>query len=65
MRIPQTVSGFGIMSSTELAYAQLKARAGFLIYSNAEFKGKDLTIVSGIQERISKYLSTKSVDDSF
>ena len=44
----------------ELAYEQLKTRAGILIYSNAEFKGNDLTIVSGMHERISKRLLTKN-----
>ena len=57
MRIPQSVK--------ELAYEQLKARAGTRIYSNAEFKGKDLTIVSGIHGQISKRLLTKSVDVTF
>ena len=51
-RIPQTVSGFRILFITELAYEQLKARAGFLIYSNAELKGQELTIDSGIHEQI-------------
>ena len=53
-RIPQTK---WIHSSvfTELANKQLKARAGFLIYSNAGFKVKVLTIVSGIHEQISKH----------
>ena len=64
-RIPQSVSGFRISSYTELAYEQLKAIAGVLIYSNAEFNGKDLTIVSGIHEQISKYLLTKLADVSF
>ena len=36
---------------------QLKARAGIFIYSNAELKRKDLTIVSGIYEQISKHLN--------
>ena len=61
--IPQTASGFRILFITELAYEQLKARAGFLIYSNAEFKGKDLT--NGIHEQNSKHLLTKSVDVTF
>ena len=64
-RNPQTVSGLGILFITELAYKQLKARAGILIYSNAEFKGKDLTIVSGNHEQVSKHLLTKSVDVTF
>ena len=61
-RIPQTVSGFRVLFITEHAYEQLKARARILINSNAEFKGKDLTIVSGIHEQISKQLLTKSAD---
>ena len=40
-RIPQTVCGFRILFITELACEQLKARAGTLIYSNAEIKGND------------------------
>ena len=64
-RIPHTVSEFRILSITELAHEQLKARAGVLIYSNAEFKGKVLTIVSRIHEQISKHLLTKLVDVSF
>ena len=55
-RIPQTVRGFRILFNTELAYEQLKAGAAILIYSNADFKGKNLTIVSGIHEQISKQL---------
>ena len=50
-RIPQNVIGFIILFITELAYEQLKARAGILIYSYAKFKSKDLTIVSGIHEQ--------------
>ena len=46
------VSGFRILFVTELAYKQLKARDGILIYSNAETKGKSLTIVSGIHEQM-------------
>ena len=57
-RIPQTVNGFRVLFITELAYEQLKARAGIIIYGNAEFKGKDLTIVSGIHEQISNHLLT-------
>ena len=53
------------LSVTEIAYAQWKARARILIYSKAEFKGKDLTIVSGIHEQISEHLLTKSVDNTF
>ena len=64
-RIPQTLSGFRILFITELAYEQLKARAGTIIYGNAELEGKDLIIVSGIHEPISKHLLTKSVDDTF
>ena len=56
MRIPQTVSGFRILFITELAYEQVKARAAIFIYSDAEFKGKDLTLVSGIHKQISKHL---------
>ena len=65
MRILQTVSGFRILLITYLAYRQLKARAGILIYSNAEFKGKDLIVVSGIHEQIPKDLLTKSLDVTF
>ena len=50
---------------TELACEQIKARAGVLIYSNADFKGKDLTLVSWVHEQISKHLLTKSVDVAF
>ena len=32
------------MFNTELAFEQLKARAGIFISSNAEFKSKELTI---------------------
>ena len=64
-RIPQTVGGFRVLFITKLAYEQLKARAGILINSNAEFKGKDLTVVSGIHKQISKQLLTKSVDVTF
>ena len=64
-RIPQTVSGFRFLFITKLAYKQLKARAGTLIYGDAEFKGKDITIVSGIHEQISKYLLTMSVETPF
>ena len=64
-RIPQIVRGFRILSITELAYEQLKPRARILIYSNAEFKGTDLTIVSRIREQISKHLVYKSVEVSF
>ena len=63
-RIPQNVSEFRILSITEFAYEQLKARVGILIYSNAQYKGKKLTIVSGIQKQISKHLLTESVDVS-
>ena len=31
-------------------FTKKKATAGIIIYSNAEFKSKDLTIVSGIQK---------------
>ena len=41
------------------------ARAGILIYSKAEFKGKDLTIVSGVHKQISIHLLSKSVDVTF
>ena len=50
---------------TELAYEKITAKAGIFIYSNAEFKVKDLTLVSGIPEQISKHLLTKSVDATF
>ena len=63
--ILQTVSGFRTLFVTELEDEQLKATAGVLIYSNAEFKGKHLTIVSGSHEEISKHLLTKSVDVTF
>ena len=64
-RITQTVSRFRIMFVTKLGYEQLKATAATLIYGNAVFKGKDLTIVSRIHEHISKHLLTKSMDDTF
>ena len=64
-RVTQTLSGFRILFISELAYEQLKARSEILIYSKAEFKGKDLTIVSGIHKPISKHLLTKSVDVTF
>ena len=59
---PQTVSGFQILFITELAYEQLKDRAEIPLFSNAEFKSKDLTIVSGIHEQVSRHWLTKSVD---
>ena len=62
---PQTVSGFQVSIITVLAYEQLKDRAEILIFSNAEFKSKDLTIVSGIHEQILKHWLTKSVDDIY
>ena len=64
-RFQQTVNGFKILFFTELPFEQSKARAGILIYSNAEFKGKDLNIVSEIYEQVSKRLLTKSVDIIF
>ena len=64
-RIPQTASGFRILFITKLAYEELKARAGTLTCSTAEFTGKDLTIISGIHEKIKKRLLTKSVDVNF
>ena len=62
MWIPQNVSGFRILFNAELAYEQLKARSGILISSNAEFKSKDLIIVSGIHEQVLKHWLPKSVD---
>ena len=59
--ILQTVSGFRILLNTELVYEQLKARAGLLISNNAEFKSEELTIVSGINEQVSKHWLPKSV----
>ena len=64
-RIPQTVSGLRNLFKSELGYEQLKSRAGIVIYSNAEFEGKNLIIVNGIREQISKHLLTKSVDVTF
>ena len=67
-RIPQTLIGFRILFITKLAYEQLKARAGIFIYSKGnwkEMKWKDLTIVSGIHELISKHLLTKSLNVTF
>ena len=61
--IPQTVSGFRILFNTEIVYEQLKA--GIFISSNAEFKSKDLTIVSGIHEQVLKHWLPKSVDVIF
>ena len=53
------------MFLTENLNEQLKARAGILNYSNAEFKGKDLTIVSGIHEKTLKHMLDKLVDATF
>ena len=64
-RIPQIVCGFRILFITEFAHEQLKARAGILIYSDAELDGTDLTNVSGINQQISKHLSTKPMDVTF
>ena len=60
--VPQTVSGFRVLFFTELAYEQLRARAGILIYTNVKFKCKDLTIVSGIHEKNFKTWLPKLVD---
>ena len=49
-RNPQTVKEFRNLYITELAYAL------------AEFKSKDLIIVSGIHEQILKHWLTKSMD---
>ena len=49
-RNPQTVKEFRNLLFIELAHAL------------AEFKSKDLTIVSGIQEKILKHWLTKSMD---
>ena len=49
-RIPQTEKDFRKLFITELAYAL------------AEFKSKDLAIVSGINEQILKHWLTKSLD---
>ena len=65
MWILQNVSGFRILFNAELAYEQLKARAGILISSNAEFKSKDLIIVSGIHEQVLNHWLPKSVDVIF
>ena len=62
---PQTVNGFRMLFFSELAYEQLKARAGILIFSNEEFKSKDLTIVSGIHKQTFKHCLTKSVGGIF
>ena len=61
-RNQQTVYVFRILLITDLAYQQLKARARILIYSNAEFKSKVLTIVSGVHDQILKQWLTKLVD---
>ena len=58
---PQTVSGLRILFITELACEQLKARTGNLIFSNKEFKSKNLTNISGFHEQIVQHLLTKSV----
>ena len=50
---------------TELAYQQLKARARILIFSNEEFKSKELTIVSENHEQILKHWLTKLSDFIF
>ena len=65
MWIPQTVSGFRILFNNEIAYEKLKSWAGILIFSNAEFKSKELTIVSGIHEQVFKHWLPKSVDVIF
>ena len=54
MQILQTVSGFRILFISELAYEELKIRAINLIYGNAEFEIKELTLNNGIHKRISK-----------
>ena len=59
------VSEFRILSITDLAYEQLKARAGIFIFITAKFKCKDLIIVSGIHELILKHWLTKLVDVIF
>ena len=64
-QIPQTVNRFRNLFITELAYQQLKAGAGELIFSNPEFECKDLIIVNGIHVQILKHWSTKSVDVIF
>ena len=51
-RNPQTVNGFRILFNTELAYEQLKTRAGIFISSNAEIKSKESTIATGIHEQV-------------
>ena len=56
-RSPQTVGGFITV------IAKLKSRAGIIIFSNAEFKSKNLTIVSGIHEQILKHWFTISNTD--
>ena len=68
--IPQNVSGIRkmgipILFITELVYEQLKARAGILISSNAEFKSKDLNIFSGIHKQVLKHWLPKPVDVIF
>ena len=63
--IPQKVSGVRTYFLNELAYEQLKARAGILIFSNAEFKSKVLTIVIGIHEQILRFSLVKLLDVIF
>ena len=43
----------------------LKTTVVILIFSNAEFKSNDLTIVSGIHQHFLKHWLTKSVDVNF
>ena len=62
---PQTVIGFRILFITELAYEQLKARAGFLVCSDENFKNKDLTLVNGVHEQTFRRCLIKSVDIIF
>ena len=53
------------MLVNDLAYEQLKARAGNFTSNNAEFKSKDLTIVSENQEKFLKHWLTEPVNVTF
>ena len=62
---PHTVNEFQALFITELAYEQLKARTGILIFNNEEFKSKNLNTISGIYEEILKHLLTNRWSSTF
>ena len=55
-----SVSGSRILSITELAYEQLKARGGIIIYSNAQFESKELSIYQRNPQTILKSLINRA-----